>query len=60
MVLTVDILFLLHHEAHGILVPRPSIEPTLPAGEAQSLKHWATREVPEIDLQLIQQAQKPK
>jgi len=30
----------------GTLVSPPRIEPTLPAGEAQSLNHWTTREVP--------------
>ena len=29
-----------------ILVPRPGIEPTPPAVEAQNLHHWTTREVP--------------
>ena len=31
----------------GILIPRPGIEPELPALEKQSLNHWTTREVPE-------------
>ena len=31
---------------HGILVPRPGIEPTLPALGALSLNHWTTREDP--------------
>ena len=31
------------------LVPWPGIEPGSPALEAQSLKHWATREVPGAD-----------
>ena len=30
----------------GILVPRPGIEPLLPAVEAQSFNHWTAREVP--------------
>ena len=34
------------HEARGILVPRPGIEPTPSALEAQSLNHWTPREVP--------------
>ena len=34
--------------ACGILVPRPGIEPTPPALEAQSLNHWTAREVPEM------------
>ena len=34
------------HVACGILVPGPEIEPMPPAGEGQSLNHWATREVP--------------
>ena len=29
-----------------ILVPRPGIEPMLPAKEAQSLNHWNAKEVP--------------
>ena len=29
------------------LVPRPGIEPGLPAFGGQSLNHWTTREVPE-------------
>ena len=29
----------------GILVPRPGIEPVLPAVEAWSPTHWTTREV---------------
>ena len=33
-----------HHEAYGILVPRPEIQPTSPALKAQSLNHRATRE----------------
>ena len=33
--------------AYGILVPRPGIKPVPPALEAQSLNHWATREVPD-------------
>ena len=39
-------LFFPHHAARGILVLRPGIEPTPPALEAQSLNHWAAREVP--------------
>ena len=31
--------------ARGILFPQPRIEPKLPALEAQSLNHWAVREV---------------
>ena len=31
--------------ACGILVPQPVIEPVLPAAEARSLNHWASREV---------------
>ena len=30
------------------LAPQPGIKPTPPALEAQSLNHWATREVPVI------------
>ena len=32
--------------ACGILVPRPGIEPSPPALEAQSVNHWTAREVP--------------
>ena len=32
--------------ACGILVPQSAIQPMLPALEAQTLSHWATREVP--------------
>lgn len=32
-----------------LFVPRPEIEPVRPALEAQSLHHWAVREVPEAD-----------
>ena len=35
------------HVACGILVPRPEIEPALPAMEVQSLNHWTVREVPD-------------
>ena len=31
-----------------ILVPRPGIEPMLPAVEAQILNHWTAREVPPL------------
>ena len=34
----------------GIIVPRPGIEPVLPALEAWSLNHWTAREVPERPL----------
>ena len=34
--------------ACGILVPRPGIEHVIPALEAQSLNHWATRGGPKI------------
>ena len=37
--------FLLHVEAHGILVPRQGIKPMSLALEAWSLNHWTTREV---------------
>ena len=33
------------HEACGILVPRPEIEPKSPALGARSLNHWIAREV---------------
>ena len=36
-------------EACGILVPPLGIKPTPSAVEAQSLNHWTTREVPEVD-----------
>ena len=32
--------------ARGVLIPRPAIEPALPALGAQSPNHWTTREVP--------------
>ena len=35
-----------HHQACGILVPWPGMEPAPPALELQSLNHWPTREVP--------------
>ena len=34
--------------AHGIIVPRPGIEPASPALKAQSLNHWTAREVPSL------------
>ena len=40
------ILFLLHREACGILVPQPGIAPAPPALEAQTLNQWTAREVP--------------
>ena len=30
--------------AHGILIPRPGIEPMPPAVEAQGPNHWSSRE----------------
>ena len=39
------LIFCLHCMACGILVPQPGIEPVAPALGAQSLNHWATREV---------------
>ena len=33
--------------ACGIFVPRPGIEPVLPAAEAQSPNRWTTREFPD-------------
>ena len=42
--------FLPHCTACGILVYQPGIEPTTPALEAQSLNHWATREVSYVSL----------
>ena len=36
--------------ACGILVPRPGIEPMLPALGAQSLSHWTTWKVPKLIL----------
>ena len=40
--------FRLNHVACSILVPWPGIEPRPPVVEAQSLNHWATREVHHI------------
>ena len=37
--------FWLHHLASRILVAPSEIKPTPPTLEAQSLKHWTTREV---------------
>ena len=34
------------HTVQYMELPRPRIEPTAPAMEAQSLYHWTTREVP--------------
>ena len=34
-----------HQVAGGILVPRPGVEPTSPALEAQTINLWAAREV---------------
>ena len=36
----------LHHAACGILVPQTRVKPPPPSVEAQTLNHWATREVP--------------
>ena len=41
-----------HHEACGILVPQPGVEPMPPAVEAWSLSHWTTREVPGVLLSI--------
>ena len=38
----------------GLLVPRPGIEPTPPALEAQSLNQWTAREVPDQSLLIPQ------
>ena len=38
--------------ACGILVPQPGIESMPPAVEAQSLNHWTTREVLQMDFLL--------
>ena len=37
--------FFLHHAACRILVPRPGMEPTPPAVEAQSPNYWTARQV---------------
>ena len=42
----INYFFWLRHVAHGILVPRPGIEPVPPVLEVPSLNHWTTREVP--------------
>ena len=44
----VSVLFIywLHCAACKILVPRPGIEPVLPALGAWSLNHWTTRDIP--------------
>ena len=41
--------FWLHCAGCGILVPQPGIEPPPPALEAQSLNHWAAKEVPHLN-----------
>ena len=38
----------LDHMASGILAPRPGIELASPELEAWSLKHWTSREIPEM------------
>ena len=38
--------------AQGILVPQPGIEPVSSGVEAQSPKHWTTREFPQKVLEL--------
>ena len=43
-------LFWPHRAACGILVPQPGIEPMPHTVEAQSLNHWAAREVPGFPL----------
>ena len=45
MAATAFVYFFFGAEACGISVPRPGIEPVLPAVEAQSANHWTTREV---------------
>ena len=37
------------YAACGILVPQPGIEPMPPALGQWSLKHWTTREIPQLD-----------
>ena len=39
-------IYLLYHNACGVLVPRPGIEPMPPTVAARSPNHWATRKVP--------------
>ena len=46
--LFLEIFFWLHRAACRILGPWPGIEPTPLAVEVQSLNHWTTREVPEV------------
>ena len=41
-------LFWPHHEACGILAPRPGIEPVPSAVKSRSLNHWTAREFPII------------
>ena len=43
--------FLAGHQAWGILVPRPGIEPVLPTVEAQSPNHWTARGFPAMEFQ---------
>ena len=47
------LIFWLHHLACGILVPRPGMEATPAAGEAQSPNHWIAREFPKFCVLLI-------
>ena len=42
--------FWLCSTACGILAPGPGAEPAPSAVEAQSLNHWATREIPKAQL----------
>ena len=42
-----DALFWPHRTAHGILVPRPGIEPMSPAVEVWGPNHWTAGEFPE-------------
>lgn len=43
---SVSFIYWLHCAACCILVPRPGIEPVLPALGAWSLNHWTTRDIP--------------
>ena len=45
-----DYIFWPCYVACGILVPQPGLEPGAPPMEVQSLKHWTTREIPNIFL----------
>ena len=42
-------------EAHGILAPRPGIEPAPSALEGEVFNHWTAREVPTGSIPVVQE-----